>query len=305
MTAILSKYRLQAAKVPFRATVKGLVQRLFSITGMEMGDPYKVTFEKVDQDKAYFSYIVEASSLFPDTINEQRSGSLLSNTYNRELKETQSIIFDHIDEVKRKLGLPSNLKLKPMPMSEAKAFYKRNKASRTALFRMSTSTAETKYIGPFYIENFELENGLKLTWAVCVSNPIDANYSSLKGYMEITGSPIAGKTGPFTKYPEITVGTIFAGFFGYNMTLYRFFEVIKRDENYVYIKELEKKVTQQGNVGEMEVMPIPGKYEEGTVYKAKIQEVGHNRPCIAMPGLERYDMAFVWDGKPVWEDHWD
>ena len=306
MFEILSRKRLAAAKVPFRNTVKGLVQRLFSIKDMEVGEPYKVIFEKVDQDKAYLAYHVDNLSLFPETISSQRDSSMApSNLYNAELKEAQAILLDHITEVKRKLGLPSALKLKPMPMSEAKAFYKRNKASRYALFGLNSNSAVIKLIGPLYVENFELENGLKLTWTVCITDPLDTGYSGLKGYVEFTGSPIAGKTGPFTKYPEITVGTVFAGTFGYSMTLYRYFEVIKRDENYVYIKELEKKVTRQKNVGEMEVMPIPGKYEEGTVYKAKIQDKGYNKPYISMPGLERYDVAFIWDGKPAWEDHWD
>ena len=303
MITILSKYRLQAAKVPFRSLVKGLVNRITSVRGLELSNPYKVVFEKVDQEKAYFSYIIDTNDYF----SQSREwwgvpGSEFDNAYNEEIKVAKESLAKHIAEVKQKLGLPSGLKLKPMRGSMIKSFIKRNKASGTALIGVSDKDPMIKDIGPFYIENFELENGVKLTWIVSISTPEFGKFSSLKGYIELTGSAVANKTSQFVNFPDVTVGTIFVTTFGYNMTLYEYYEVVKRDEQYVYVKRLEKKVLKQENVGEMLVAPIPGDYNDGTVYKAKL--LGTDTPYIKAPELTGHT-ASVWDGKPYWENHWD
>lgn len=121
-------------------------------------------------------------------------------------------------------------------------------------------------------------------------------------YVEILGSEKkASKNTTFTKVPSIKVGSILKGSWGYSMTIVDFYEVIKRTESFLYIKKLNSEtIRDDGPQGEM-IMPIPGEYSDGTLYRTKIQGNDTNFFCKS----PKYGILTLWDGTPEYQNTWD
>lgn len=101
-------------------------------------------------------------------------------------------------------------------------------------------------------------------------------------------------TQEFVNFPEVKIGTILCSRWGYSMTDYHFYEVVRRTEKTVWYRQLKTEAT--GNQ-EGYRSPIIGEYKGNQVYSARLKE-GHDGKAFIKTSFEEFGR--IWDGKPKW-----
>lgn len=301
MLKIYSKKRLTAA-VPFTKTVKDLTIRFLNQTNCVIenhkGMRNKVQYERLDQQKARFTYH-EKDLLFP-SVDDYSYGQydFSDSFYSEDMENARQALAQHIVRARRALGLPSGLKLKRMPQSKIREFIKGN-----VEFKINSQIMfyNQKDFGPYYIENYEVQTGIYLTWVVFVSNPNETALPAVTGFIEFKGSPIANKTSEFVKFPSVQPGSIFVKTYFAGSVWSEFYEVVKRTEQTVYVRELRKANVDTYDPYHSTVKPIPGAFADEPVRQCKLVGTDDN-PYISLGYRET---AGLWDGKPVYEDTLD
>ena len=98
---------------------------------------------------------------------------------------------------------------------------------------------------------------------------------------------------------KVNVGDIYYGSFGYDMTLYDFYEVVGKTKSSLRLRELKKKRL-NGQLDNLGVQPIPGEYA-GETFLKRVDKFG----CL------RIDGTFVHLDRPwkssdvLFENHMD
>lgn len=92
---------------------------------------------------------------------------------------------------------------------------------------------------------------------------------------------------------KIEVGSILHGSYGYEASISDFFKVVKRTPKQVVIVKLRR---HDVGTGCMEWTAVPTDEEIGKPMRRKVQ---HSKYFGEYVGINSYENAYVWDGKPV------
>lgn len=86
---------------------------------------------------------------------------------------------------------------------------------------------------------------------------------------------------------NIEIGQIYAECWGYSMTLYKFYRVVRKSESFVWLQQLETTV-HESTTDPFRPLVVPGDPVAKPIRKS----------------VNRY-FGSLWDGKPRQEDHMD
>lgn len=125
-------------------------------------------------------------------------------------------------------------------------------------------------------------------------------------YIEVTGPEIKDNANDtFTIAPELTVGSVLVSSWGYSMTIVDFYQVVKRTNSFVYLKELMGTTVEDNGPGGSLVRPTT-QFADSTIYRAKIVVDKYDSNggwYIRAP--QGHGILHAWDGKDVYENRWD
>lgn len=158
-----------------------------------------------------------------------------------------------------------------------------------------------------YVEfSGKTEDNLDVKVKADVEQLVAAGYSISIG-VEIEGGEIASARN-VTKYKNIQPGTIYSREDQFDMDEVKFFQVVRRTEKTIYIKEIEKKC----NIGSSNVYCVPEKDKflpdrVNKVIKAVIEDDIRARikDSRSLPIISNLEIIKVWDGKPVKSQAWE
>ena len=126
-------------------------------------------------------------------------------------------------------------------------------------------------------------------------------------YIEVFGSEVKNKVSDtFTLAPELTVGSILASSWGYSMTIVDFYQVVKRSNSFVYLKELVSETVRDDGPAGSYVRPTT-EFVDSTIYRAKIiaNKYDSNGGWYISAPQGHGILNKVWDGRDVYENRWD
>jgi hypothetical protein len=107
----------------------------------------------------------------------------------------------------------------------------------------------------------------------------------------------------FKTFPEVQVGSIFGASFGYDATLWNFYEVVERQsEAYIVVRLVQKEEQPTSKVMYNNVRPIPGKYADNNLYRVKLAD-RLGTPSFRAPDLSGVAYATLYKGG--WRDETD
>lgn len=295
----MSRFLLQAA---FKSDIKKLYQALVtrpSFSGGFKGVVFPVSLEK---NTAYMTLHIECGSCpFADVVDDR--------SWDVAVRKSQPYIKKACDEFRKLFGIDSSYKFKDVTRKASMLekdrlgeHYRRGLSNmiswEPSYLRYATTIPNGRL---FALLDVPSDYGT----VNCFIHYSDSYRTSCaEMYIEIFGKPIKrrGGDGNFVTAPEIKVGSILSGIWGYSMTIVDFYEVVKRTESFVFVKELQKDVIEdEGPKGEM-LMPVPGSYVSPQVYRLKIQSHGSNAYYFKSPKSGILDL---WDGKPEYQNTWD
>lgn len=112
-----------------------------------------------------------------------------------------------------------------------------------------------------------------------------------KVLVEIKGNELTSAEN-FTVYKNIKPGTIYYISDGYNATIVTFYQVVRRTEKTIYLKEIKRKIAKSSAGGSGHCVPEKDKFISNNVIRTTIKDDTHAK----IDGM----IAVVWDGKPVY-----
>ena len=290
----------------FKTAVNRLYKSLDVIPGFYFDD--RPTFPiSTDVAKSYMTGVVECEGQ-PLSIRENES----EQEFKRSLKDAQRTIDNLARKVRATLNIDPSYKFRI-------ATNKAGQIGKTMIDReLGRYFEEMLYNtfkgnpyagnerGPLYVlQNVKLDNGLTLNWYIWFADPEVWRNRLAYFYFEFVGAPIKQKVFTPTTFPEVQVGSIFCDVWGYSMTIVDFYEVVQRpSENFVIVRKILSDEV-KGDIYSPEggaVVPVPHAFDSnGKLLRIKIQG-WEGKPYLKSP---QSGSMSLWNGKPVYECHWD
>ena len=104
---------------------------------------------------------------------------------------------------------------------------------------------------------------------------------------------------------QIKVGDIYAGTWGYSMTIPAFYIVTKVTKKRVKVCELEKEMVSSDGYGQRGYERPVEPYSIDLDEKEKICKLEEDGYLRIPQGYSSFVLASPWDGKPIYADHMD
>ncbi len=97
------------------------------------------------------------------------------------------------------------------------------------------------------------------------------------------------------------VGDILSSSWGYSMTIVNYYQVVKTTPKMITVREIAGKLV-SGDGMRGESVPVPNAF----VPKKSYQPAEFHRLVVrGMISINESERAGLWDGEPMYHDHWD
>ena len=104
-----------------------------------------------------------------------------------------------------------------------------------------------------------------------------------------------------TKSHSYKFGDILSSSWGYSMTIVNYYQVVKVTPKMITVREIAGKLV-SGDGMRGESIPVPNAF----VPKKSYQPAEYRRLVVrGMIGINESERAGLWDGEPMYHDHWD
>ena len=264
----------------FKSDIKNIHHALLKIPGLSANYFDKLKFPPVVGGKnlAYFSINVEAKDFWKNIVDPYAYGGLAGDEDLRPAwKRYQQVQKTMINpENYRRLDtflLPNDLDMELYSTATGKII------RRNLLYGMQDV--------PIL--------GMTMNWYI-MPDWYYADYCS-KFYFEFSmQAKMRTRPVTFKTFPEVQAGSIFGASFGYDATIWHFYEVVERQsESYVVVRLVQKETRSTSTPTSNDVRPIPGSYADNKLYRVKLSGRA-GTPGFKAPDLSGVAYATLYEG---------
>ena len=300
----------------FKSDIKNIQRALLKIPGLNAGYFDQLKFPPVVGGKnlAYFSVNVEAKDFWKNIV-EPRFGIAGENVLRPAWKQYQMLVDKRARDVREVLNIPAEYKfrnLTPKLKQVQKTMLDPEHYRRLDAFLLPNDfklELEEVSTGKIIKRNllFGMQDvpvlGMTMNWYIMPDWYYDDHCA--KFYFEFSmQAKMRTRPVTFKTYPEVQAGSIFEASFGYDATLWNFYEVVERQsESCVVVRLLQSEKKSKSTPMYNDVRPIPGKYADNKLYRVKLTKWTADSPCFKAPDLSGVAYATLYKGG--WRDETD
>ena len=289
----------------FKSDIKNIQRALLKIPGLSVsyGDEVKFLPSVGGRSVAYFSVNVDADDFWAGIV-EPRGGVAGDKILRPAWKQYQTLVDRRARDVREVLNVTSEYKfrnLTPKIAQVQKTMVNPEHYRRLDYFLLPDDLAFDFDIAPtgkiikrsllFGMQDVPVL-GMTMNWYIMPDWYYDDHCA--KFYFEFSMQASAKKPKAFKTFPEIQAGSLFACSYGYDATIWEFYEVVERQsESYLVVRVVNKKVRDSGVVTSRQVYPIAGDYADNKLYRVKLATT-MGKPCFKAP-VGHYALPFRGD----------
>ena len=300
----------------FKSDIKNIQRALLRIPGLSAsyGDEVKFLPSVGGRSVAYFSVNVDADDFWAGIV-EPRRGVAGDKILRPAWKQYQTLVDKRARDVREVLNVTSEYKfrnLTPKIAQVQKTMVNPEHYRRLDSFLLPDDLAFDFDIAPtgkiikrsllFGMQDVPIL-GMTMNWYIMPDWYYDDHCA--KFYFEFSmQAKMRTRPVTFKTYPEVQAGSIFEASFGYDATLWNFYEVVERQsESYVVVRLLQSEKKSKSTPMYNDVRPIPGKYADNKLYRVKLTKWTKDSPCFKAPDLIGVAYATLYTGG--WRDETD
>ena len=294
----------------FKSDIKNIQRALLKIPGLSENYFDKLKFPPVVGGKnlAYFSINVEAKDFWKNIVDPYAYGGLAGDEDLRPAwKRYQMLVDKRARDVREVLNVPTEYKfrnLTPKLEQVQKTMINPENYRRLDGLLLPNNldmelydTATGKIIRRNLLYGMQDVPilGMTMNWYIMP----DWYYADFcaKFYFEFSmQAKMRTRPVTFKTFPEVQAGSIFGASFGYDATIWHFYEVVERQsESYVVVRLVQKETRSTSTPTSNDVRPIPGSYADNKLYRVKLSGRA-GTPGFKAPDLSGVAYATLYEG---------
>ena len=294
----------------FKSDIKNIQRALLKIPGLNANYFDQLKFPPVVGGKnlAYFSVNVEAKDFWKNIVEPHADNIAGENDLRPAWKRYQMLVDKRARDVREVLNVPTEYKfrnLTPKLAQVQKTMINPENYRRLDAFLLPDDlgmelgfTATGKIIRQnllYGMQDIPIL-GMTMNWYIMPDWYYDDHCA--KFYFEFSmQAKMRTRPVTFKTYPDVQAGSIFEASFGYDATLWNFYEVVERQsEAYVVVRLLKREVEKTSAPMYNKVRPIPGSYADNKLYRVKLSKYTSDSPCFKAPDLFGVAYATLYEG---------
>ena len=280
----------------FKSDITNVHRALIQIPGIRTLERLQFTPVIGGKRSAYFSIAVETKEFLWDGVTGNMGGVIDDNLIRQRWKQYQMLVDKRARDVREVLGVSNEYKFRNL---SAKLTQIQKTMLHPGLYNRLDNVVWPHFMsyeldrtssGSFLKKNllYGMQDvpilGMSMNWYIMpiwdFANRCAEFYFEFSMQAKMRTRPVTFKT-----FPEVQVGSIFEASFGYDATLWNFYEVVERQsESYIVVRTIQKETRDTSVPSANNVRPIPGKYSNNKLYRVKLSD-RTGSPCFKAPDL--------------------